>query len=942
MASIEEEQGQSVAAENAQSVPQLLQRAEEQLRHQNELLRVTLATIGDGVICTDGSGRVIFLNQVSETLTGWKNGEAHGRPLEDVFRIVHEATGATVENPAVRAVREGRVVGLANHTVLISKQGVEHPIEDSAAPIRDENGHIAGCVLVFRDVTERRKSERALSVSKERTDWQRRIYEAILTNTPDLAYVWDLEHRFIYANEGLLKMWGRTWEEAIGKGCLELGYEPWHAAMHDREIDQVILTKKPLRGQVPFTGTFGRRIYDYILVPVLDADGEVEAVAGTTRDITDHKLAEERIRTSEERVRLATDAAELGIWVWDTTSDEVLWENDRAHTIFGLPLGSAPLNAAQFKTDFVIPDDAAEFQRSVDKALLTQERFEFLGRIRRADGSIRWVEVIGRPVPGVNGAKLRMHGTAEDVTERVLAAERIRAAAESNAKMRSLFEQGTQFAGMLSLDGRVIEANKACLELCGFTREEVIGKLFWECGWWNRSPDLMRTVREASLNAAEGHAFRAETKYFLADGRERYVDLSIAPVRDETGTILFVSPTGTDITDRKAAEEQLAVHKNELEARVQERTKELMETHHRLRMSERMASMGAMSAGLGHDMGNLLMPMRVRLDSLEEAVTSEQSREDIKAIRTAAEYLQRLANGLRLLALDPDQSRSGETTELCSWWADAHGVMQSVLPRGIVIDADLPSGQCRTAISKAALTQVVFNLVQNAGDAMAEEAGLRVGGADTRLVPGTIRVRGWCEGDWVLVSVSDEGPGMTETVRARCMEPFFTTKTRGISTGLGLVLVYGLMREVGGSVEVESDLGKGTTFTLRLPLVKEGESESAGGQSGRIALLQLKDARMHSFVAGELRSLGFDVRPATASDEFPAIAVVDDARVASVLPPSARVVFMGKDMETLSRSVIALGEKPAIASIREALRALSSSDDRGGSIGGSKESPDAS
>ncbi|HTT06476.1 MAG TPA: response regulator [Steroidobacteraceae bacterium] len=130
---------------------------------------------------------------------------------------------------------------------------------------------------------------------------QRQLYEAILANTPDLAYVWDLNHRFVYANEGLLKMWGKTREEAIGKNCLELGYEPWHAAMHDREIDQIIATKRPVRGEVPFAGTFGRRYYDYLLVPVLGADGEVTAVAGTTRDITEQKELEASLRESDRR-----------------------------------------------------------------------------------------------------------------------------------------------------------------------------------------------------------------------------------------------------------------------------------------------------------------------------------------------------------------------------------------------------------------------------------------------------------------------------------------------------------------------------------------------------------------------------------------------------------------------------------------------------------------
>ena len=130
---------------------------------------------------------------------------------------------------------------------------------------------------------------------------QRSQYEAILSNTPDFAYVFDLHHRFTYANEGLLKMWGKTREEAIGKNCLELGYEPWHAAMHDREIDEIVVTKKPIRGEVPFTGTFGQRNYDYLMVPVLGAGGEVAAVAGITRDITERKQMEESLREADRR-----------------------------------------------------------------------------------------------------------------------------------------------------------------------------------------------------------------------------------------------------------------------------------------------------------------------------------------------------------------------------------------------------------------------------------------------------------------------------------------------------------------------------------------------------------------------------------------------------------------------------------------------------------------
>jgi PAS domain S-box-containing protein len=160
----------------------------------------------------------------------------------------------------------------------------------------------------IQDVAERTRiaSERArnaeeldrLAADSER---RRRLYETFLENSPDLAYVFDLNHRFTYANKVLLKMWGRNWEDAIGKSCLELGYEPWHAEMHDREIDQIIATKEVVRGEVPFAGTNGRRIYEYILVPVLAPDGEVEAIAGTTRDVTERQQAEEALRDSNRR-----------------------------------------------------------------------------------------------------------------------------------------------------------------------------------------------------------------------------------------------------------------------------------------------------------------------------------------------------------------------------------------------------------------------------------------------------------------------------------------------------------------------------------------------------------------------------------------------------------------------------------------------------------------
>ena len=150
--------------------------AEREQRAAQETFRMTLYSIGDAVITTDSEGRVRQMNPVAEQLTGWSEAEARGQTLDAVFRIVNEGTHAVVENPAQRVLREGTVVGLANHTLFIARDGTERPISDSGAPIRDERGAITGVVLVFHDQTEERAANQALRESERR--FRRAVMEA--------------------------------------------------------------------------------------------------------------------------------------------------------------------------------------------------------------------------------------------------------------------------------------------------------------------------------------------------------------------------------------------------------------------------------------------------------------------------------------------------------------------------------------------------------------------------------------------------------------------------------------------------------------------------------------------------------------------------------------------------------------------------------------------
>jgi PAS domain S-box-containing protein len=181
--------------------------------HRSETLRVTLHSIGDAVITTDTRGHITSLNAVAESLTGWRYAEAAGQPLDTVFRIVNEKTRRPVENPAAKALREGIVVGLANHTVLIRRDGVEHPIDDSAAPIRDAEGQVSGCVLVFRDVTAQRQMERERARQLDTA----RILAAIVDSSDDAIIRKRLDGTIETWNAGAEGLFGYRAADAIGR-----------------------------------------------------------------------------------------------------------------------------------------------------------------------------------------------------------------------------------------------------------------------------------------------------------------------------------------------------------------------------------------------------------------------------------------------------------------------------------------------------------------------------------------------------------------------------------------------------------------------------------------------------------------------------------------------------------------------------------------------------
>jgi len=396
---------------------------------EQERLSVTLSSIGDAVIAADPAGQVMFLNTEAERLTGWTLGEAKGRNLDEVFRIVTETTRLPAESPVQKVLATGLVVGLANHSLLIARDGSERPIDDSAAPIKGRLGELLGVVLVFRDVTKKRTAERAL-------------------------------------------------------------------------------------------------------------------------------------RESEERFRLLADSAPALIWLNNETG--AVFVNRSYLDFLGCSLDEV---RAMDWASRLYPEDVDEYVSKYLEAFEQRQRFEARFRFRRHDGEYRWLQSVGLPQYDLDGRFSGYVGCSFDVTDIVRAEQTLREgmqrerallaeAAEANAKFRAFFEQGPLFAGILAVDGTSIEPNRVSLEACGYTREQIVGKPFWETPWWSPSPEVAERVRVLVAKAADGEEVREVLPYYVADGSQRVVDLLLVPIRDAEGQVVFLGPTGMDITDRRHAEEQ--------------------------------------------------------------------------------------------------------------------------------------------------------------------------------------------------------------------------------------------------------------------------------------------------------------------------------------------------------------------------------------------------
>ena len=380
--------------------------ADRRLREQREWLQTTLNSIGDAVIATDADGCITFINPVAASLTGWPAEAAAGRSVSECFVVINEKTGECLEDPVARVVAEGRPQPLSNHAALVTRDNRRVPIEESASPIRDDDGMILGVVLVFRDVTEKRRAREILKDSEAR-------YRALFHDTHAVMLLIDpKEGRIIDANPA---------------ACAFYGYSP-ETMTTLRVSDINTLPADQLRSRMDLTATtkgqhffFQHRLADGQIRDVEVFSGPIaidnrSLLYSIIHDITERKRAEEALRSSEIRLKQAEEIAHLGSWALERENDRLVW-SDEVFRIFGLQPQAFDATYAAFLAA-VHPDDREAVDDAFQRSLQDEnEIFAITHRIVRPDGTIRQVNEKCQHYRDESGQVIRSVGMIHDITE---------------------------------------------------------------------------------------------------------------------------------------------------------------------------------------------------------------------------------------------------------------------------------------------------------------------------------------------------------------------------------------------------------------------------------------------------------------------------------------------------------------------------------------------
>jgi PAS domain S-box-containing protein len=720
---------------------------------------------------------------------------------------LHQALLATLETGA-RLCAQGRIY---------RKDGACRWLEFTGQLERRADGSALSIMGTVLDITERKEAEQTLRESEERSRlaqkaghsgaWESNFKTGQVITSPEMREVFGLDPALALSD-------GEKWRGMI---------YPEDLADLDKALQQAIATGSEFHATFRITrGDGAERWLECAAQIFYDESAKPERLIGVSTDITERKQAEQVLRQHRERFDLVAEAAQVGFWFCDLPFDKLIWDN-KVKEHFWLP-ADAEVTIDMFY-ERLHPEDRERTRQAIAESNANDTVFDIEYRTVSDDGREKWIRALGRTFYDAAGEPRRFDGLTLDITERKRIEDRERQmtaeAIAATAKFRAVFEQTPVFAGIMALDGTVMDANQLCLEACGYRAEEVLGKPFWKTGWWRLSEEVQDKIRAATTQAAQGSAYRETLIYHWADGTERLVDFALHPIRDHQGKILFLHPTGVDITELKRAEEKYRTLAETLDAEVRVRTAELEQRNFEVVLqSEQLRDLSSrllqaqdeerrhIARELHDSAGQILAALGMTLGQAIQYGPREVP-QFTKYAAESQQLVQQLSQEIRTMSylLHPPLLDETGLAGALRWY------IQGLAERnGLEITLQVPDNFERLSRE---MELVMFRLVQECLTNIHRHSGSK-----------TARIRIAHEGGSVSLEVQDEGKGISA-------EKLSQIQSQG--SGVGVRGMRERVRHFGGNMNIEST-GAGTKISFQFPYAPADAARGDGElQPDRVA-----------------------------------------------------------------------------------------------------------
>jgi len=784
----------------------------------------------------DCHGTISYVNKAGCQALGYRSEELHGMKVFDL--VSRERRQAAMDR--FRRKTEGVLTDPSRYTIR-RKDGSEFPVMVYSSPVIFPDGS-TGLRGIMADITPEKGMEAGLLESEERF---RTLFEA----TEDTMFIKDRDLRYVAVNPAMAELVGIPAEKLIGATDRELFDEETAGWIqdHDRRVLQgeTVETENsiPVRGRTV--------IAHVIKVPMRDDTGRTTGVCGIARDVTERRHTEEILLETEERYRTVIEHMKDGVAI--LSGDRHIYVNQRFLDIFGYERDEV-INGRPF--NWLHPDDrdmVMERNRGRQQGRSEPPQYKFRGL--RADGKVIIIEVSATSMV-LQGEPVTL-AFLRDITEMELTSQALEA---ERRRLFDIIDFLPDATLVIDNDKKIIAWNRAMETMTGKKKQDMLGKgdfAYAQAFYGENRPMLIDAVQgkypgledKYQFMRQSGHELYAEARVRMAGGAEpRHLWGAAAPLFDMDGNRIGAIESIRDVTERKRLEDQF-LH------------------------SQKMEAVGKLAAGIAHDFNNLLSVIMGYASLFQIRMKPDDPGQlHVKEILSATERASHLTRSL--LAFSRKQILDMKPLDLNHVVKESKKLLSRLLTEEIRFTVVPADEELVIMADRLQIEQVLMNLVSNARDAVSNGGKITVRIEKTVISSTFLETNGFQkEGPYAVISCTDDGAGMDEETREHVFEPFFTTKEPGKGTGLGLSMVFGIVEQHGGYIHVESEPGKGSIFSIGIPLIRKNmdnpEQKNAVEPRGgsETILLAEDDASLRAFTKNVLERYGYTVFEASHGDE---------------------------------------------------------------------------